>query len=109
MKAPRKTVKRPIFRYTGNLEKEVKIDIKKEDIKKDITTNAPEKKNEITDTLKTQMVEFGDNESTDILIEPCHDIFDDIDLKFDESFYDINEFNEDCFNFMMPIDFDGII
>ena len=104
MKAPRKTVKRPIFRYTENHLKDEKVEIKQDN---EIKTKTEEK--DITKEILSQpSIVFETNEPSVFTIEPATDKLDDFDLKLGESFHDIDDFDMNAFDLMDPLDFDVI-
>lgn len=108
MKAPRKTVKRPIYR-SKLLEKDVEIDISKND-EKDVKITKPEN-NDMTKVLNVPKIEFSAADSSAILpIEPVDNFLDDIDLNIGESFVEINDIdNMDLDLFAPAVDLDGFI
>lgn len=107
MKAPRKTVKRPIFRHIEVAKNEVKIEIKKDDNKE---TKKPvvHKNKEVLNTPEPEKIEFSANLSPVLTIDPI-DNFDDIDLNFGESFADIDDIEYNMLDIFAPLDFEGIV
>lgn len=107
MKAPRKTVKRPIYRHIEVAKNDEKIEIKKDDNKE--TKNAVVDKNkEILIAPDTQKIEFDANMPSVLTIDPIEN-FDDIDLNLGETFADIDDIENNMLDLFAPLDFEGII
>lgn len=109
MKAPRKTVKRPLYRYIQTEMKDddnEKIEKNETKEKNEIVTKSPEKNNETFDILASPVIEFNNKEAE---ISPV-DVFNDDIPEFIESFNDLTaDDNTTGFDFLIPFDFDVII
>ena len=106
MKAPRKTVKRPIFRHM-DVAKDKKIEFKN-DAKEETKNEVVDKNTEVLIESDSQKIEFGANMSSVFTIDPIDD-FDDIDLNLGETYADIDDIENTMLDLFTPIDFEGII
>ena len=101
MKAPRKTIKRPIFRSNETYDMERKEEKTEQ---KDIIFFKPENKNGSIDTFEPQAIQFDIQESF-ISNEPSNILIDEEATKFFESFIEKIDFTDPEFEFSFPIEF----
>lgn len=102
MKAPRKTVTRPIFRHNNLFDKELN-----EEKKEDIKLATPEMTNEYIDAFTTPTIEFDMQESF-LSIEPQENFIDEVSINMIESFNEDIDFTDSKFEFYIPMEFDEI-
>lgn len=102
MKAPRKTVTRPIFRHNEIYDKE-KSEEKNVDL--DIKLDPSEMKNEDSTIFNKSIIEFDIEESI-FSIDQTENYSDDFPSNLIDSFNEAIDFTDRRFEFYAPMEFD---
>lgn len=105
MKAPRTTVKRPIFRHIIEIEKEENENAKES---KDVKIIDNEKNEQILESFTTPPIEFDVQGPINPIISNDNLINDNISSLVD-SYNDIFDITDNCFDFLFSVDFDSFI